>query len=131
MFKKNIFRTPWNSSVRNPAKLWLDKNENNDFFLEKLYLRILKQLKFTDISAYPDLTETYKKYSKFLGVNKKQIFLTSGSDLAIKSIFDFFILRFIRDYNYCRLTIIDKILVISFCVSCIGWNSYTFSKHYS
>ena len=91
MFKKNIFRTPWNSSVRNPAKLWLDKNENNDFFLEKLYLRILKQLKFTDISAYPDLTETYKKYSKFLGVNKKQIFLTSGSDLAIKSIFDFFI----------------------------------------
>lgn len=91
MYKKNIFRTPWNSSVRNPAKLWLDKNENNDIFLEKFYLRILKKLKFSDISAYPDLTETYEKYSKFLGVNKKQIFLTSGSDLAIKSIFDFFI----------------------------------------
>lgn len=91
MYKKNIFRTAWNSSIRSPAKLWLDKNENNDIFLEKLYLRILKKLKFSDISAYPDLTETYEKFSKFLGINKKQIFLTSGSDLAIKSIFEFFI----------------------------------------
>lgn len=83
MYKKNIFRTPWNSSVRNPAKLWLDKNENNDIFLEKFYLRILEKLKFSDISAYPDLTEAYEKYLELItyywiiNFHKKNLFLIS------------------------------------------------------
>ncbi len=86
-----IFRTLWNSKVRNSKKLWLDKNENNDIFLKTFYLKILRKIKFSDISAYPNLTETYKKVSTFLKVNKNKIFLTAGSDLAIKSIFEAFI----------------------------------------
>ena len=57
---KIIFRTPWNSQVRVSSRLWLDKNENNDPYLEKVYNSILKKIKFTDITAYPDLTDTYK-----------------------------------------------------------------------
>jgi histidinol-phosphate aminotransferase len=93
-FKNNnkfIYRTLWNSKARNKSKLWLDKNENTDIFLRKIYLNILKKINFYDICAYPDLTETYKKVSKFLKVDKDQIYLTAGSDLAIKSIFESFI----------------------------------------
>ena len=89
--KKLIFRTPWNSQARSPAKLWLDKNENNDVFLKKTYLKIFKKIKYSDISAYPDLTETYKKISSFLKLSSDKIYLTAGSDLAIKSIFESFV----------------------------------------
>jgi histidinol-phosphate aminotransferase len=90
--KKNIFRTQWNTKVRDSKKLWLDKNENNDIFLKKLYLNIVKKIKFSDISAYPDLTESYEKISIFLKIKKNKIFLSAGSDLAIKSIFETFVL---------------------------------------
>ena len=89
--KNNIFRIPWNSQSRNPKKLWLDKNENNDFYLKNVHLNILKKIKLLDISAYPDLTETYNSLSNFLKISKNKIFLTAGSDLAIKSIFETFL----------------------------------------
>lgn len=89
---KIIFRTPWNSQVRVLSKLWLDKNENNDSYLEKVHKSILKKIKLNDITAYPDLTDTYKQVSKFLKLNKKKIYLTSGSDLAIKAIFETLVL---------------------------------------
>ena len=89
---KIIVRTPWNSEARDPSKLWLDKNENNDLYLEKVYLSILKKIKFNDISAYPDLTDTYKKISKFFKLKKDRIYLTAGSDLAIKAIFETLVL---------------------------------------
>tara|TARA_B100000989_G_scaffold298400_1_gene287516 strand:- start:9185 stop:10246 length:1062 start_codon:yes stop_codon:yes gene_type:complete len=89
--KNNIFRIPWNSQSRSSKKLWLDKNENNDSFLKGIHSNIKKKIKLSDISAYPDLTETYKNLSKFLKVSKNKIFLTAGSDLAIKSIFETFL----------------------------------------
>lgn len=89
---KFFFRTSWNTQARESSKLWLDKNENNDPYLEKIYLSILKKIKFTDISAYPDLTDTYKKISKFLKLGKNRIYLTAGSDLAIKAIFETLVL---------------------------------------
>jgi histidinol-phosphate aminotransferase len=70
----------------------LDKNENNDQFLKKVHKSILKKIKLNDITAYPDLTDTYKQVSKFLKLNKKKIYLTSGSDLAIKAIFETLVL---------------------------------------
>lgn len=86
-----IFRTPWNSNNRNPKKLWLDKNENNDTFLKNIHSNVLKKVKLLDISAYPDLSETYRNLSKFLKVNINKIFLTAGSDIAIKSVFEAFV----------------------------------------
>ena len=91
MNTKLIFRTKWNSQQRVTSKIWLDKNENNDDYLKKRYLSIFKKIQFADISAYPDLTETYKKVSSFLNLNPKQIYLTAGSDLAIKSTFEAFV----------------------------------------
>lgn len=91
MHKKSVHRTPWNSQARDASKLWLDKNENTDFFLKKFYLDFLKKIKYQDICAYPDLTQTYKKISSFLRINRNQVYLTQGSDLAIKSIFEAFI----------------------------------------
>ena len=88
MHKKSIFRTPWNSQARDSSKIWLDKNENNDEYLKKLYLNIIKKIKFSDISAYPDLTDTYKKISSFFKLSTNKVYLTAGSDLAIKSIFE-------------------------------------------
>ena len=89
--KKLIFRTLWNSKLRSPKKIWLDKNENTDSYLKKIYLNIFKKIKYTDICAYPDLTETYKKIASFLKLSQSKIYLTAGSDLAIKSIFESFV----------------------------------------
>ena len=86
--KNFIYRTEWNSQVRDSSKMWLDKNENNDLYLKNIYLDILKKAKFSDISAYPDLTDTYQKLSSFFKLSAKKLYLTSGSDLAIKSIFE-------------------------------------------
>jgi histidinol-phosphate aminotransferase len=119
--QKLIFRTPWNSLARVSSKLYLDKNENTDPLLKKLYLNILKKITYLDICAYPDLTETYKKISSFLKLDQKQIYLTSGSDLAIRSVFESLIISgdkvlitnptYAMYQIYCKIFHVKKIVV--------------------
>ena len=44
-----------------------------------------------DIMGYVELKDTYKKLAKFLKVNVKQLLISAGSDLAIKTVFETFI----------------------------------------
>ncbi|KKL53186.1 hypothetical protein LCGC14_2277960 [marine sediment metagenome] len=75
--------------VDNPsAYLRFDVNERICPFNKKLLNELKNSITDKHLSSYPDLTETYKKLSKFLKVKQEEIFLTSGSDLPIKSIYE-------------------------------------------
>lgn len=68
--------------------LALDKNENLDE-LEPFILNKLKQLNFSKkIKMYPSLREIYELISKEFKINSKNLLLTHGSDLAIKTIYE-------------------------------------------
>jgi len=68
--------------------LRLDKNERLLPFNPTKFQNFLLQLKDDDITGYYELGDTYRKLARFLNVEKDQIFLAHGSDLAIKSIFE-------------------------------------------
>ena len=71
--------------------LRLDKNENiielGDDFINKVVSNINSNL----ISAYPEVHEIYTKLSQWLNIEYGNIFVTAGSDAAIKSVFEVFI----------------------------------------
>ena len=69
----------------------LDKNERTSPFPEKSYKLMLDSLVNEIIPMYPDQTVLYSKLSKFLSIEKDHILLTSGSDSAIKSVFETYI----------------------------------------
>ena len=88
----NILRPDWTKGkLRDNKKLWLDKNENSDEFLTKKISSILNKLDLNAFFAYPDLSITYKKLGKHLGLNPRNLLLTAGSDLGIKAVFETFI----------------------------------------
>lgn len=93
--------------------LRLDKNENlisvPDAFLSKL-----RQLITSDfISAYPEVDQLYAKLAKFLEVSPDNLFLTSGSDAAIKAAFEVFVAKndgvLILDPTYAMFYVYAKI----------------------
>ncbi len=68
--------------------LRLDKNERLlPFNIEQLD-KFKAGIRFEDISGYAELGAVYKKLSVYLGVRKDQLLLASGSDLAIKSVYE-------------------------------------------
>ena len=71
--------------------MWLDKNENTDDYLSKKISKILKKVDRINYSSYPDLAKLYKKLAKKLKINPRNIMLTAGSDLGIKTVFDAFV----------------------------------------
>ena len=68
--------------------LRFDKNERIIPFDKVLLRKFLLSIKSEDISGYPELGRVYRKVAKYLGISEKQLLLTSGSDLAIKSVFE-------------------------------------------
>ena len=78
-------------TAREPAPLWLDKNENFDDELSKLTTKLLSQLSPKAINTYPELGSLYKKLASWVGVGAECLVLTAGSDGAIRSVFDAFI----------------------------------------
>ena len=89
---KKIFRPDWTKgNNRNKKLLWLDKNENTDELLLNDISKIIKKVDAINYSTYPDLAKLYKKLAKKLQINPKNIMLTAGSDLGIKTVFDSFI----------------------------------------
>jgi len=71
--------------------LRLDKNENTlplpDPILNCIKDRITPDL----VSTYPQIYPLYEKLSRTLGLNEEFLLLTSGSDAAIKNVFEVFI----------------------------------------
>ena len=68
--------------------LRLDKNERLLPFNDVVFQEFLSALKQVELSGYPELGNIYRKLANYLEVSEEQIMLASGSDLAIKSIFD-------------------------------------------
>jgi len=83
--------------VRNPEKrlgkgiLRLDKNEN-PVGLGAKFVDILKKEVTPDfLSAYPEVEPLYEKIAKWVGLKTENIYISSGSDAAIKSVFEVFV----------------------------------------
>ena len=69
----------------------LDKNERTIPYPEEIYQGMLKTLSNNSISMYPDQTPLYLRLSEFLSIDQEYILLTSGSDAAIKSIYETYV----------------------------------------
>ena len=112
--KSNIFRPNWTTiETRDKKKLWLDKNENTDENLSRYIKKIFKKLSISTFNSYPSLGKIYLNLAKFLKVSPKNIFISNGSDGAIKSVFETFIKKndlIIRtDPTYAMYSIYSKI----------------------
>lgn len=79
------------STPRDPALLWLDKNENLDPELLALSHRILQELPPASLATYPEAGEIYRKLGRWAGVDPANLLLTPGSDGAIRLAFDAFV----------------------------------------
>ena len=66
----------------------MDRNEKINPFNKSIYKKIFKKINGHNLLMYPDQRPLYKKLSKFLKIKKENILLTSGSDSAIKFIFE-------------------------------------------
>ena len=76
---------------RNPAMLWLDKNENRDPELLKLVARVVADLDPNCLATYPDSAELYRKLGRFVGVDPHCLVLAAGSDGVIRSVFEAYV----------------------------------------
>ena len=79
------------NEVKNRHKfLRLDKNEKIENHSKKLWKKFISQLSQDDFQAYPQIEELYIQLAKKIKINRKNIYLSSGSDNSIKNFFDIF-----------------------------------------
>ena len=71
--------------------LRLEKNERVTSFEKNFVKNLKKQITSYHLTSYPELGKVYSNLSKYLGVNKSNLVLTGGADLAIKNCFEVFI----------------------------------------
>ena len=71
--------------------LRLDKNENFELMPCSAFEELRKSLSQEMLSAYPDLSTVYRKVAKLADVCEERVYLSAGSDLAIKSLYDTFL----------------------------------------
>ena len=77
-----------NSIPRDPAQIWLDKNENLDPQLMALTHRLLASIPREVLATYPEAGELYRKLAHWVGVSPESLLLTPGSDGAIRLAFE-------------------------------------------
>lgn len=71
--------------------LRLNRNERVDNFEKGILKKIFNKTEKYDLAKYPDHNKIYKLLSKFLGVKRENLLISSGSDGSIKSIFEIFL----------------------------------------
>ena len=95
MFIKNhlirIIRKNDNLKINNNKFIRLNKNEFTGEFSKKFLENIKKKITSENLSIYPNLSMLYSYLSDFLQVNYDNLLITSGSDLAIKTVFETYI----------------------------------------
>jgi histidinol-phosphate aminotransferase len=79
------------SKPRDPALLWLDKNENLDPELARILGEVAAAVPLSSLSTYPEAGELYRKLARWLGVDPRALLLTPGSDGAIRLAFEAFL----------------------------------------
>jgi len=84
-----INRPHWSDRKPRGSKFQLDRNENYDTqlsnFLDDIFL---PGLRASAIIQYPDIRGGYEALSRFTGIHSSRLFLTSGSELAIRHILE-------------------------------------------
>lgn len=82
--------------VQNPTEtrmrfLRLDKNENILGFPAE-FMNVLRREIIPDfVNTYPEMAPLYEKIARWVGCSKENIYITAGSDAAIKSVFEVFV----------------------------------------
>lgn len=71
--------------------LRLDKNENFIGFNEEFIKKICSEITSDMITSYPETYILYEKIAEWIGVSEDKIYISAGSDAAIKSVFEVFI----------------------------------------
>jgi histidinol-phosphate aminotransferase len=82
--------------VKNPTKsrygfLRLDKNENTIAFPDSVLKEIQGKLTPEFLMVYPEIDSLYGRIAKWLNCEIENIYLSSGSDGAIKTVFEAFV----------------------------------------
>ncbi len=69
----------------------MDRNERTISFDDTFMNYVRSEINSDVLTNYPDEGPLYEKLSKFLGVDEGNLFMHTGSDLVIKSIFETFV----------------------------------------
>lgn len=82
--------------LKNPAKsrygfLRLDKNESTVVFPEHLVQKVKDEITAEFLMVYPEIDPLYEKIAKWLTCEINNLYLSSGSDGAIKTVFETFV----------------------------------------
>jgi len=80
-----------NAALDRAGYLCLDKNEDIIGFDRKIIDDMLSKVDSHMISAYPMVYKLYEKAAGWLGTQKGSIYVSSGSDGAIKSVFEAYV----------------------------------------
>ena len=68
----------------------LNQSERSQLIPESYYVKFLRSLKQEDFAYYPNTKNFKEKICEFYNVNTENLFLSDGSDVGIKSIFETF-----------------------------------------
>ena len=71
--------------------LRLDKNENVIGFEEEFVEKLRQEITSEFLTTYPEVGPLYQKLARWIGCNEENIYITAGSDAAIKSVFEVFV----------------------------------------
>ena len=86
----NLWRpSPDTSKRRNVYRF--DKNERTTLFTKGQFEKIMSNIHPYDLVAYGELEPFYEELCRWLNLNRGSILLSSGSDAAIKSIFETYV----------------------------------------
>ena len=81
--------------IQNPMAragyLRLDKNESIVGFEEKFVESLRQEITSDFLTTYPEVSPLYQKIARWIGCNQENIYITTGSDAAIKSVFEVFV----------------------------------------
>lgn len=87
-----LVRPDWaTASPRDPALLWLDKNENTDPELAAVTADIAARLDPAVFFSYPDLGRLYARLAAWTGVSAPCLRLAAGSDGVIHAVFEAYV----------------------------------------
>lgn len=87
-----LTRPDWTKAQpRDPARLWLDKNENLDPALAEVVTGVMRALPPEAFHTYPDNAALYAKLAASVGCRPDNLLLAAGSDGVIRAVFETFV----------------------------------------
>jgi len=87
-----LSRPDWTRGApRDPAMLWLDKNENTDPALAETVMAVIRALPAEACFTYPESAALYAKLAGWVGCDARNLCLAAGSDGVIRSVFQAYV----------------------------------------